>query len=39
MKRTDKNIADGRLPGFLVGQKALIGLETGESNRHLGDDA
>lgn len=38
-KRTDENVTDGRLPGFLIGQKALIRLKTGESNRHLGYDA
>lgn len=35
MKRTDENVANGRLPGFFVGQKVLVGLETGESDRHL----
>ena len=38
MKRTNENVADGRLPGLLVGQKVLVGLETGEPNRHFGHD-
>lgn len=39
MKRTDENVADGRFPRFLIGQKALVCLETGEPNRHFGHDA
>jgi len=38
VKRTDENVADGRLPSFLVSQKVLVGLETSESNRHFGYD-
>jgi hypothetical protein len=38
VKRTDEDIADGRFPRLLIGQKVLVRLETGESNRHFGHD-
>ena len=39
MKRTDEDVANGRLPGFFIGQKTLVCLEAGETNGHLGYDA
>lgn len=38
MKRTDEDVTDGSLPGFLVSQKVLVRFETGESNGHFGHD-
>ena len=38
MKRTDEDVSDRRLPGFLVGQKVFVRFETGESNGHFGHD-
>lgn len=39
MKRTNKDVADGRFPRLLVGQEVLVCLETGKPNRHLGHDS
>lgn len=34
MKHTDEDVADGRLPSLLVGQKVLVRFETRKSNGH-----
>ena len=38
MKRTDEDVADGRFPRLLVGQKVFVRLETGETNGHFWHD-
>jgi hypothetical protein len=39
VKHTDEDIADGRLPSFLIGQKVLVRLEARKPNGHFWHDS